>query len=108
VEEVAFPPGDWRRQSDLFHGEALQRNLEAVRALDAIAHEHGRTVAQLAIAWTLANPAVHVAIVGSRRATHIDDSVGALDLHLDADDLARIDAVVSGAVAVAGPSPETV
>jgi aryl-alcohol dehydrogenase-like predicted oxidoreductase len=106
--DVAFPPGDWRRHSDLFHGEALQRNLEAVRALDAIAHEHGRTVAQLAIAWTLANPAVHVAIVGSRRATHIDDSVGALDLHLDADDLARIDAVVSGAVAVAGPSPETV
>jgi aryl-alcohol dehydrogenase-like predicted oxidoreductase len=94
--------------SALFQGRTPGRNLETVRALDAIARERGRTVAQLAIAWTLAHQAVHVAIVGSRWACHVDDSVGALDLRLDADDLARIDAVMSGAVAVAAPSPETV
>jgi aryl-alcohol dehydrogenase-like predicted oxidoreductase len=106
--DIAFAPDDWRRESALFQGRTLRRNLETVRALDAIARERGRTVAQLAIAWTLANAAVHVAIVGSRWACHVDDSVGALDLRLDADDLARIDAVMSGAVAVAGPTPETV
>jgi aryl-alcohol dehydrogenase-like predicted oxidoreductase len=106
--DAVFARDDWRRHSGLFQGPTLQRNLVTVRALDAIARERGRTVAQLAIAWTLAHPAVHVAIVGSRWACHVDDSVGALDLCLDADDLARIDAVMSGAVAVAGPTPETV
>jgi aryl-alcohol dehydrogenase-like predicted oxidoreductase len=106
--DLAFAPDDWRRESALFQGQTLKRNLETVRALDASARERGRTVAQLAIAWSLAHPAVHVAIVGSRWACHVDDGVGALDLRLDADDLARIDAVMSGAVAVAGPTPETV
>jgi aryl-alcohol dehydrogenase-like predicted oxidoreductase len=105
---VASARGDWRRQSGLFRGRALRRNLETVRVLDAIARQRGRRVGQLAIAWTLANPAVHVAIVGSRRAAHVDDAVGALDLRLDRDDLACIDAVVANAVAVAGPSPEMV
>jgi aryl-alcohol dehydrogenase-like predicted oxidoreductase len=49
-----------------------------------------------------------IAIVGSRRAAHVDDAVGALDLRLDRDDLAWIDAVLAHAVAVAGPSPEMV
>jgi aryl-alcohol dehydrogenase-like predicted oxidoreductase len=86
----------------------LERNLDTVRVLDAIARQRGRRVGQLAIAWTLANPAVHVAIVGSRRAAHVDDAVGALDLRLDGDDLACIDAVLAHAVAVAEPSPEMV
>jgi aryl-alcohol dehydrogenase-like predicted oxidoreductase len=106
--DAAFARDDWRRDSAVFQGRTLGHNLETVRALDAIARERGRTVAQLAIAWTLAHPAVHVAIVGSRWACHVDDSVGALDLRLHADDLARVDAVMSGAVAVAGPTPETV
>jgi aryl-alcohol dehydrogenase-like predicted oxidoreductase len=106
--EATFVRDDWRRESGLFRGPALQRNLQTVRTLHAIARQRGRTVAQLAIAWTLAHPAVHAAIVGSRWACHVDDSVGALDLLLDADDLACIDAVMSGAVAVAGPTPETV
>jgi len=106
--DVVFARGDWRRRSDLFRGRALERNLDTVRVLDAIARQRGRRVGQLAIAWTLANPAVHVAIVGSRRAAHVDDAVGALDLRLDGDDLACIDAVLAHAVAVAEPSPEMV
>jgi aryl-alcohol dehydrogenase-like predicted oxidoreductase len=106
--DATFARDDWRGQSDLFRGRTLQRNLETVRALQPIARQRGRTVAQLAIAWTLAHPAVHAAVVGSRWAWHVDDSVGALDLSLDADDLARIDAVMSRAVAVAGPAPKAV
>jgi aryl-alcohol dehydrogenase-like predicted oxidoreductase len=77
-----------------------------VRELDRFARERGHTVSQLAIAWTLAHPAVEVAIVGARRVTHIEDSVGAADLELSAEDLAEIDRIMAGAVAVAGPSPE--
>jgi aryl-alcohol dehydrogenase-like predicted oxidoreductase len=79
-----------------------------VRELQRWAVERGHTVSQLAIAWTLAQPAVDVAIVGARRATHIADSVGAVDVELTAEDLAEIDHVMAGAVTVAGPSPESV
>jgi len=65
-------------------------------------------VSQLAIAWTLANPAVHVAIVGSRRAEHIEASIDASRIRLDHDQLGEIERIVSGAAAVGGPSPERV
>jgi aryl-alcohol dehydrogenase-like predicted oxidoreductase len=77
-----------------------------VRELERFASDRGHTVSQLAIAWALANPAVDVAIVGARRAPHIEDSVGALQLRLTPADMAEIDRLMSAAVAVAGPSPE--
>jgi aryl-alcohol dehydrogenase-like predicted oxidoreductase len=107
-ERTSFADDDWRSQSPLFQGEAFHRNLDTVRELGRFARERGHTVSQLAIAWTLANPAVEVAIVGARRAAHIEDSVGAADFELGDDDLAEIDRIMSGAVTVAGPSPESV
>src|SRR5919109_1483619 len=90
--------GDWGRFDER---DAIGRRLEQ------LAGELGTTVSALAIAWTLAGPAVHVAIVGARRAAHIEDSVGAAELRLDDADLAAIDAIVAGAVAVGGPTPES-
>jgi aryl-alcohol dehydrogenase-like predicted oxidoreductase len=49
-----------------------------------------------------------VAIVGSRRAAHIEDSVGAAEFELSEDDLEEIDRIMAAAVMVAGPSPESV
>jgi aryl-alcohol dehydrogenase-like predicted oxidoreductase len=63
-------------------------------------------VSRLAIAWALANPAVQVAIVGARSPRHIGDSVAAAEVRLSQGDLERIDRIVSGAVALSGPSPE--
>jgi aryl-alcohol dehydrogenase-like predicted oxidoreductase len=103
---TTFADDDWRRQSPLFEGETFERNLGTVAELERFARERDHTVSQLAIAWTLANPSVDVAIVGSRRASHIEDSVGALELRLSAEEMAEIDRLMSGAVAVAGPSPE--
>jgi aryl-alcohol dehydrogenase-like predicted oxidoreductase len=107
-EHTTFAAGDWRSHSPLFTGETFRRNLGIVRELERWAVERGHTVSQLAIAWTLAQPAVDVAIVGARRATHIADSVGAVDVELTEEDLAEIDRIMAGAVAVAGPSPESV
>jgi aryl-alcohol dehydrogenase-like predicted oxidoreductase len=108
-ESARFAPDDWRSRSPLFQGETFRRNLETVRELARFAaDEYGCTVGQLAIAWTLSNPAVHVAIVGSRRPAHIEESVGALMLRLTADDLAHIDQIMTGAVVVGGPTPEAV
>lgn len=59
---------DYRRsQSDLFQSENFHRNLEKVKELKRFAEERDHTVAQVAVAWTLANPAVDVAIVGACR-----------------------------------------
>ena len=105
--DTSFGPGDWRTLSPLFKGETFRRNLEIVDELQRFAaDEVGCSVSQLAIAWTLANPAVHVAIVGSRRAAHIEDSVGAVRVRLSEDHLARIEEIVSGAPQAKGPHPE--
>jgi aryl-alcohol dehydrogenase-like predicted oxidoreductase len=107
-EHTTFEASDWRASSPLFEGEALHRNLEVVRRLERLASDLGTTVSALAIAWTLANPAVDVAIVGARHAGHIEASVGAADLRLGEDELAEVEAIMEGAIAVGGPSPESV
>jgi aryl-alcohol dehydrogenase-like predicted oxidoreductase len=105
-EDHEFAPGDWRSKSPLFSGDTYRRNLELARELERFAGERGHTVGELAIAWTLAHPAVHVAIVGARSAEHIEASARAADIELTAGDLAEIEQVMEAAVAVAGPSPE--
>ena len=57
---------------------------------------------------SLANPAVHVAIVGARQAKHVEDSLAAADISLSNADLAEIDKIMAAATQVAGPSPESV
>lgn len=106
--ETSFPEDDWRATSSVFRGDDFRRNLAVVGRLAELAKSRGATVSQLAIAWTLANPAVDVAIVGARRPEHLEESVGAAALELDAADLDRIEAIMADAVPVAGPSPETV
>ena len=102
-----FAAGDWRASSDLFRGEAYQRNLRIVDALKRFAElELGTTVSRLAVAWVLANSAVQVAIVGTRNLRHVDDAIAAADIKLDASALRRIDEIVADEVPVGGPSPE--
>jgi aryl-alcohol dehydrogenase-like predicted oxidoreductase len=103
---TAFADDDWRRTSSVFTGDTYRRNLATVRALEKFAADRGITVSQLAIAWTLANPAVHVAIVGTRHAGHVDDSLAAAEVSLSDGDLAEIDMIMASATPVAGPSPE--
>jgi aryl-alcohol dehydrogenase-like predicted oxidoreductase len=105
-EHTTFPADDWRAGSPDFTGPAFRRNLDVVDELRRLAERRGATVGQLAVAWVLANPAVQVAIVGARSPQHLDESLGALDLALDPNDLAEIDRVMAGAVPVRGPAPE--
>jgi aryl-alcohol dehydrogenase-like predicted oxidoreductase len=107
--DTRFAPDDWRSKSDVFRGENYRRNLRVVSALERFAQfELDTTVSRLAIAWTLANPAVHVAIVGTRNPKHIDDAIAAADLVLDRVSMRRIEEIMSDEVRVGGPSPETV
>jgi aryl-alcohol dehydrogenase-like predicted oxidoreductase len=101
-----FPLGDWRASSSVFQGEDFRHNLEAVEALKQFAEQRDWKVGQLAIAWVLANPAVHVAIVGARSEGHIAEAVGAAEIELSQEDLAEIERIMEPAVMVGGPSPE--
>jgi aryl-alcohol dehydrogenase-like predicted oxidoreductase len=106
TETTTFPPDDWRSKNDMFTGDAYKRNLAIVRRLEALASERGATVAQLAIAWTLANPAVDVAIVGARDPEQIRQTAPAADIRLSPEDLGRIEQILRDEVPVGGPAPE--
>ncbi|MGA2970666.1 MAG: aldo/keto reductase [Acidimicrobiales bacterium] len=104
-----FAADDWRAQSRDFRGANYEHNLKRINELSEFAtKELGVTVAQLAIAWTLANPSVHVAIVGSRNPDHVQETLSAVELELDEQSLSRIEDIMWDVIPVAGPSPEMV
>lgn len=86
--------GDTRRMQPRFQGENLAKNLILVDRLREIASQKGVTPAQLALAWVLAQGEHMVPIPGTKRRSYLEDNVGALDVHLSADDLRRIDEAV--------------
>jgi aryl-alcohol dehydrogenase-like predicted oxidoreductase len=92
---------DFRASAPRFTGENLERNLALVEALRALADEKDATVAQLAIGWALSRGDDVVPLVGARTRERLAESLGAVDLELTPDDLARIEETVP-ADAVAG------
>jgi aryl-alcohol dehydrogenase-like predicted oxidoreductase len=106
---TTFGPQDWRSRSPMFTGNKFASDLWAVGELDRIARDElGASVSQLAVAWTLANPAVHAAIVGTRRPDHVDAAVAAADLELSPDLIKRINRIVTFAATTGGPTPDSV
>ncbi|GIF67746.1 general stress protein 69 [Asanoa ishikariensis] len=101
-----FDEDDWRAKSSAFSGNTFIRNLEIVDHLAMFAARRSMTVAQLAVAWVLAQEGVHVAIVGARHARNIEAAAEAADLTLNADDLAEIDKITQGATPALGNTPE--
>ena len=80
------------REGSLSSSMLSERNLERVRALDAIAAERGQSLAQLALAWTLRDPRVTSTLIGASSVEQLDQNLGALDrLDFGPDELAEID-----------------
>jgi aryl-alcohol dehydrogenase-like predicted oxidoreductase len=94
--ETAFDAGDWRASEgqELFGPEHLPRNLALVAALRPLADGLGISLAQLALAWNIAQPGVTAAIAGSRNAEHVRTNAAAGDVSLDDPTLAAIDALL--------------
>ncbi len=78
-----LPKDDWRRTNPDFTEPNLSRNLELVERLREIAKRHNRSIGEVAIAWTLHNPAVTAAIVGARNARQAEGVMRAGDLRLN-------------------------
>jgi len=106
TESTTFNPDDWRSNSPDFTGETFRRNLAVIERLKGLARKRDISLPQLAVAWTLAHPAVHVAIVGGHRPSQLDGTDPAADIKLTETDLQEIDAILVDAVPVWGPHPE--
>jgi len=89
---------DIRIRLPRFHAEHVGRNLALCAALQALAHRNNATLAQLAIAWPMAQAArtgvFIVPIPGAKSRRHLDENVGAAAIVLTAEDLAEIDRLV--------------
>jgi aryl-alcohol dehydrogenase-like predicted oxidoreductase len=94
-------PGDFRAYLPRFSGENLARNEELSAALGRLAAEKGVRPAQLAIAWALAQREWIVPVVGARTRSQLAEALGALDIALTPEEVARLEAAVP-ASAVAG------
>jgi len=92
------PEGDRRLQHPRFQGENLDKNVQLVSRLESIAREKKCTVAQLVLAWLLAQGSDIVPIPGTKRKQRVDENLAALDMRLSKEDLKRVsDAAPAGA-----------
>lgn len=85
---------DFRAHLPRFVGENRERNLGLVRALRTITEAKGITVAQLAIAWVLSKGEDIVPLIGARRRDRLAEALGALEIVLSDEDIARIEQAV--------------
>ena len=105
-KESDLHASDWRLTNPRFQGQALDQNLKLVRAVQALAKEKGCTPAQLALAWLLHQGPDIVPIPGTRSIARVDENAKAADVKLGADDLERIDAVLSKSEVIGLRYPE--
>jgi aryl-alcohol dehydrogenase-like predicted oxidoreductase len=102
-EDTTFEPSDWRSNGVAFGqpilgGDNFRHNVQLVRRLrDEVAKPRSLTVAQLALAWVVRNPAVTTAMVGARVPAEIEENVGAANVSLSDDDARRIEAIMDQA-----------
>jgi aryl-alcohol dehydrogenase-like predicted oxidoreductase len=90
-ERVAnLPPDDFRRNAKNYQEPHLSRNLALADFLKQVGERHGVTAGVVAIAWTLANPAITAAIVGGRSPEQVEQVWPAAKFRLSHDELQEI------------------
>jgi aryl-alcohol dehydrogenase-like predicted oxidoreductase len=102
-----LPADDWRSRSPEFQAPRLQNNLALADAMRPIAERHGTTVGAIAVAWTLAVPAVTGAIVGARSPQQVDGWLSAASIELADEDLSKIADAIERTGAGTGPIVRT-
>jgi aryl-alcohol dehydrogenase-like predicted oxidoreductase len=103
TEDTTFDENDWRANGVAFgqpilRGDNFQHNVRLVNRLkDEVAAPLGLSVAQLALAWVLRNPAVTTAMVGARVPREIEENIGAANAALSDADAARVESIMRDA-----------
>ncbi|QHQ29685.1 putative oxidoreductase oxidoreductase protein [Xanthomonas albilineans] len=88
-----FEADDYRRHSPRFQGENFARNLQLVEQVRSLAIAKGVSPGQLALAWVLAQGEDLVPIPGTKRLAYLEENLGALQVMLDAEELAQIETI---------------
>jgi aryl-alcohol dehydrogenase-like predicted oxidoreductase len=92
-DTTQFSDEDNRRSHPRFQPENLQRNLQLLAQLEALAKEKGVTLAQLALAWLLAQGNDIIPIPSNKSRRHLEENLKAIDTKLTQEELSRLDAI---------------
>lgn len=96
-----MPDDDWRRRSPDFQEPKLSHHLALVERMREVGARHGRSPAEVAIAWVLREPAVTAAIVGARSAKQVDGFIHAADLRLTSEEVREVEEALGSGSAMA-------
>jgi aryl-alcohol dehydrogenase-like predicted oxidoreductase len=94
----AFGAGDFRLSLPRFDDEHMAANQKLVDTVKAVASRHAATPAQVALAWVLVAAPDAVPIPGTKRRAYLDDNLGAVNVHLTAQDMEELNKLASIAV----------
>ena len=94
-ENTTFDGSDFRNQLPRFTPEARKANQALVDLLGKIAQQKKATLAQIALAWLLAQKPWIVPIPGTTKLTRLEENIGAAEIRLRPDDLLEIDSAAS-------------
>ncbi len=86
-------PEDSRRANFDFPPVNKEKAFDIIDAMHPIAEQKGVSVAQLALAWLLHQPAVTTVIIGAKKMEQLDDNLKAIDVQLSPEELAKLDEV---------------
>lgn len=93
---ASLPAADWRKKTDpSFRDPRLSEILAFVDQLRPIAERHGRTVGQLAIAWSLRRSDITAVIIGGRSPAQVEETVPAGDWTLSIEDINEIESLLN-------------
>ena len=90
-----LPPDDFRRNAKNYQEPLFSRNLAIADFLKQIGARHGVSAGVVAIAWTLANPAITAAIVGGRSPQQVEGVWPAAKFRLSSDEMQEIEAFLA-------------
>jgi aryl-alcohol dehydrogenase-like predicted oxidoreductase len=92
---ASLPQGDWRRNNRFYQDPLVSRAFAVAEQLKKIGARHGRTAAEMAIAWTLRHPAITATIVGARNPSQIEELIGAATFRLSQKEIDELESALA-------------
>ncbi|MGE6597057.1 aldo/keto reductase [Bacillus proteolyticus] len=94
TEDLKLNEGDWRQSVNLFEENTYKSNFKKVEKLKDLAKENNIEVSHLALAWLLNKEGIDTVIPGGKRAAQIRESVRAVDVLLNEQDMKQIESIL--------------
>ena len=101
-----IPEGDERLRSPRFQPANFEYNLNLLAEIEALATEKSATLAQIALAWLMAQGRGIIPIPGAKSRNHLEENVRAIDLEFTSEDLSQLDAIIPPGAAAGARLPE--